>query len=108
VPTRAIAEAVEAHLREHEQSGSQIVVSQVNRLPGDRPDLSELAEEYPQHKRVDLAAIYGVSPSTLDRWVAEARRQGFLPPATTGRPRNPETPGGTSRPGQPRKRKNRK
>lgn len=103
VPTRALAEAVAAHLREQEQTGSQIVVSQINRVPGDMPDMRELAEQYGKHKRVDLAALYGVSPSTLDRWIAEARRRGHLPPATTGRPRNPETPGGKSSPGRERK-----
>lgn len=106
VPTRALAEAVADHLRKHEESGAAIVVDQVSRTTGDRPDLRELAEQYPQHKRVDLAALYGVSPSTLDRWVAEARRRGMLPPATTGRPRNPQTPGG--KPAGSRERKNKK
>ena len=104
VPTQALAEAVAEHLREQEQTGAEIVVSQVNRVLGDVPDLRELAEQYPKQKRVDLAALYGVSTSTLDRWVAEARRRGHLPPATTGRPRKPQTSGGTSRTGQPRDR----
>ena len=94
VPTRALAEAVEDLLRQHEESGAAIVVDQVNRVPSDRPDLRTLAEQYPNYKRVDLAALYGVSPSTLDRWIVEARRRGLLPPATTGRPPNPKPSAG--------------
>ena len=93
VPTHALAEAAATFLRDHEASESEIIIDAVHRVKGDPPDLRQLAEEYPKYKRVDLASRYGVSPSTLDRWVAEARRRGLLPPATTGRPRKRDLPG---------------
>lgn len=101
IPVRELAEAVDGLLRVQSERGADIVIGRVDRTWGRMPDLRELAKNYPKHKRVDLAALYGVSPSTLDRWVAEARRQDLLPPATTGRPPraqpmerkpNPKTP----------------
>ena len=106
VPTKALAEAVGQHLREVAEAGYDGVFRTRVRLRGDKPDLRELAEEYLNHKRQDLAALYGVSTSTIDRWVAEARALGLIGPAKTGRPPNPpQTPGSQPAAGDTDKRK---
>ena len=92
-PTKAIADAVAQNLRETAEADVDAVFTTKVRVPGDRPRLSELAAEHSQRTRQELADLYGVSPSTIDRWVAAARSAGLIGPATTGRPPTSKTSG---------------
>lgn len=78
-------------------------------VAGVKPPLDVLARDYGEHNRDALASRYGVSPSTVDRWLSEARR---TPNPATGRPylarrppgrppKNPTTPDGDRRSGKP-------
>lgn len=71
-------------------------------VPGVKPPLDELARDYARHSRVGLADRYGVSTSTLDRWLREAREttdpatgRPYLAKVKPGRPT--KTPGGKGR-----------
>lgn len=74
-------------------------------VPGVKPPLEQIAKDYPATNRKALAEQYGVSPSTLDRWLAEARQainpetgKPYLGKVRPGRPRKSlETPGGNRR-----------
>lgn len=67
------------------------------RLRGETPDLAELAEQIESGKRLeDLEKHYGVSRATVSRWVRQARDEGRLPPAATGRPRSDTKPSKTT------------
>lgn len=70
-------------------------------IPGVKPPLEQIALDYAKHNREALADRYGVSASTLDRWIREARDttdpetgRPYLGRARTGRP--PKRPGATT------------
>lgn len=54
----------------------------------DKPSTTEVAAHWKTDGwgRQELARRYGVSDKTADTWISAARRQGLIPPATTGRP----------------------
>lgn len=63
------------------------------RVPGTKPPLAEFARDHARHNRQTLADLYDVSPSTVDRWIREARDttnpdtgKPYLGKARTGRP----------------------
>ena len=69
-------------------------------VPGVKPPFDELAQKYAELNRVALAELYDVSPSTVDRWIREAREtinpetgKPYIGKARTGRPpKAPQTP----------------
>lgn len=100
IPTKRIAEQVQLHLAEQqalrEQTGSRraFVIGQESPVVGrtEPPTMDELAELVTAGEtRGSLAKLFGVSPSAVDNWLGKARRAGVIKPATTGRPRRPQT-----------------
>lgn len=69
-------------------------------VAGSKPPLHQLAADYARLNRDALQDLYGVSRSTLSRWIQEARNETdpetghpYLPPARRGRPpQNPRPP----------------
>ncbi len=103
VPTGRLAEAADQYLRAAAESGpGHIVILPPEAVAGRGfvPDLDELAARLRETSRIELVAAYqeeyGVSRSTVDRWIRAARDAGLIEEAETGRPRkdSPTAPGG--------------
>lgn len=89
VPVQRIAEQVALHLAEEDAAGVPAFATRAHRGKHDRPTAEEVAHLVAQgESRQTIATRYGVSASAADKWIAQARRAGLIPPATTGRKPN--------------------
>lgn len=87
VPLRQIAKKAQDYLNGQLRvtDGEPLTPSTPRR--NDRPSAVEVAAHWKTGwGRQEIARRYGVSDKTADTWISAARRQGLIPPATTGRP----------------------
>lgn len=87
----------------------------LGRAPGRPPEYSDdhfklVADAYTRAWKINrpprqaVATQWQVSPSTAAKWVARARKMGFLPPTKRGRPRGGQPPVERTRPSRALKR----
>ncbi len=95
VPAATIAEQVDLQLKAdaaaREQTGDDrafnIATRGLRRGAQDAPDEAQIGRDVRSGEdRHTIAAKYGVTVWTADKWLTRARRAGTVPPATRGRP----------------------
>jgi hypothetical protein len=88
IPLRKIAKTAEDFLSGRLRVAEGQPVTPLTPRKNDRPSSVEVATHWKVDGwgRQELARRYGVSDKTADTWISAARRQGLIPPATTGRP----------------------
>lgn len=102
VPFDRLATAAAQYLTEREARGGGVLVILPAGVEGRGfvPDLAVLGDEMTKQGRTraeivaEYTARYGVSRTTVDRWIAQAREEGHLPPSGRRKRRTTKTTDG--------------